>query len=43
MLSKRNPLRVGLGALLAKTLENALAHKIEKEFPRIGGPRICKL
>jgi len=36
MLSKKNPLRVGLGALLAKTLENALAHKIEKEFPRIG-------
>ena len=29
--------------LLAKTLENALAHRIEKEFPRIGGPRICKL
>ena len=36
MLSKKNPLRVGLGALLAKKLENALAHKIEKEFPRIG-------
>jgi DNA-binding CsgD family transcriptional regulator len=29
--------------LLAKTLENALAHSIAKEFPRIGGPRICKL
>jgi DNA-binding CsgD family transcriptional regulator len=43
MISKKNPLRVGLGALLAKTLENALAHRIEKEFPRIGGPRICKL
>jgi len=43
MIGKKNPLRVGLGALLAKTLENALAHRIEKEFPRIGGPRICKL
>ena len=43
MISKKNPLKVGLGALLAKTLENALAHRIEKEFPRIGGPRICKL
>ena len=43
MLSKKNRLRVGLVALMAKTLENALAHKIEKEFPRIGGPRICKL
>ena len=28
---------------MAKTLKNALAHRIEKEFPRIGGPRICKL
>ena len=43
MISQKNPLRVGLRALSAKTLENALAHRIEKEFPRIGGPRICKL
>jgi Protein of unknown function (DUF1670) len=31
------------GPLRAKTLRNALAHRIVKEFPRIGGPRICKL
>jgi hypothetical protein len=43
MMNKKKPLKVGLGALLTKTLENALAHRIEKEFPRIGGPRICKL
>ncbi len=28
---------------MAKTLENALVHKIEKEFPRIGRFHICKL
>jgi len=28
---------------LAKPLENALVHKIEKEFPRIGRSHICKL
>jgi uncharacterized protein DUF1670 len=31
------------GPLRAKTLRNALAHQIAKEFPRIGGPRICYL
>lgn len=29
--------------LLDKTLQNALAHRIGKEFPRIGGPRIRQL
>jgi hypothetical protein len=29
--------------LLEKTLQNALAHRIAKEFPRIGGPRIQQL
>lgn len=29
--------------LLDKTLQNALAHRIGKEFPRIGGPRIRRL
>ncbi len=28
------------GPLLAKTLQNALAHVIGEQFPRIGGPRI---
>lgn len=43
MINKTDSLKVGLQPLLAKTLENALAHRIAKEFPRIGGPRICKL
>src|SRR2546425_8532158 len=29
--------------LLDKTLKNALAHKLGKEFPRLGGPRILNL
>lgn len=29
--------------LLDKTLENAIAHRIGQEFPRIGGPRIRRL
>jgi hypothetical protein len=29
--------------LLDKTLKNALAHRIGKEFPRLGGPRILAL
>lgn len=29
--------------LLDKTLKNALAHKLGKEFPRLGGPRILDL
>ena len=43
MIKKHDPLKAGLQPLLAKTLENALAHRISKEFPRIGGPRICTL
>ena len=43
MTNKTDSLKAGLQPLLAKTLENALAHRIAKEFPRIGGPRICKL
>ena len=31
------------GPLKDKTLENALAHRIGAEFPRIGGPRIRSL
>jgi len=31
------------GPLCAKTLRNALAHRIVKDFPRIGGRRICQL
>jgi DNA-binding CsgD family transcriptional regulator len=40
---KTDHLRAGLAPLQDKTLENALAHRIAKEFPRIGGPRIRKL
>jgi DNA-binding CsgD family transcriptional regulator len=43
MINKNDRLKDGLQPLLAKTLENALAHRIAKEFPRIGGPRIRKL
>jgi hypothetical protein len=43
MINKNDHLKDGLQPLLAKTLENALAHRIAKEFPRIGGPRIRKL
>ena len=43
MINKTDSLKAGLQPLLAKTLENALAHRVAKEFPRIGGPRICKL
>ena len=43
MIKKYDSLKAGLKPLLAKTLENSLAHRISKEFPRIGGPRICKL
>lgn len=31
------------GPVLAKTLQNALAHVIGEQFPRIGGPRIREL
>ena len=43
MVNKKDRLKAGLRPLMAKTLENALSHRIAKEFPRIGGPRICKL
>ena len=43
MVNKTDSLRSGLRPLLDKTLENALSHRIDKEFPRIGGPRIRKL
>jgi hypothetical protein len=43
MSSKPDFLRKKFGPLRDKTLKNALAHRIAKEFPRIGGPRICQL
>lgn len=43
MIKKNDPLKGSLQPLKAKTLQNALSHRISKEFPRIGGPRICKL
>jgi hypothetical protein len=43
MSSKPDFVRKKYGPLRDKTLRNALAHRIAKEFPRIGGPRICKL
>ena len=41
MSSKPDFIRKKFGPLREKTLRNALAHRIAKEFPRIGGPRIC--
>jgi hypothetical protein len=43
MSSKPDFIRKKFGPLREKTLRNALAHRIVKEFPRIGGPRICQL
>ena len=43
MSSQPDFIRKKFGPLRAKTLRNALAHRIVKEFPRIGGPRICQL
>jgi hypothetical protein len=43
MSSRPDFVRKKFGPLCAKTLRNALAHRIVKEFPRIGGPRICQL
>ena len=43
MSSKPDFIRKKFGPLREKTLRNALAHQIVKEFPRIGGPRICQL
>jgi hypothetical protein len=43
MSRRPDPVRTSFGPLCEKTLRNALAHRIVKEFPRIGGPRICQL
>jgi hypothetical protein len=43
MSSEPNFIRKKYGSLRDKTLRNALAHRIAKEFPRIGGRRICQL
>jgi Protein of unknown function (DUF1670) len=43
MSSQPDFIRKQFGPLRDKTLKNALAHRIAKEFPRIGGPRICQL
>jgi Protein of unknown function (DUF1670) len=43
MSTKPDFVRKKFGPLRDKTLRNALAHRVAKEFPRIGGPRICKL
>lgn len=43
MSSHPDFVRKKYGPLRAKTLRNALAHRIAQEFPRIGGPRICHL
>jgi hypothetical protein len=43
MSKQPDPVRTSFGPLCEKTLRNALAHRIVKEFPRIGGPRICLL
>lgn len=40
---KPDYVRKKFGSQKAKTLYNALAHQIAKEFPRFGGPRICGL
>ena len=43
MSSQPDFIRKKFGPLRDKTLRNAIAHRIAKEFPRIGGPRICNL
>jgi Protein of unknown function (DUF1670) len=43
MSSQPDFVRKRFGPLREKTLRNALAHRIAKEFPRIGGRRICQL
>jgi len=43
MGNQTDRLTAGIRPILDKTLENALAHRIAQEFPRIGGPRICQL
>jgi hypothetical protein len=43
MSSQPDFVRKKYGPLRDKTLKNALAYRIAKEFPRIGGSRICQL
>lgn len=43
MSRKVDYIRNKFGPLLAKNLQNALAHCIAEQFPRIGGPRIQQL
>lgn len=43
MASQPDYIRKKYAPLQAKTLKNALAHRIRQEFPRIGGPRIGQL
>jgi Protein of unknown function (DUF1670) len=43
MSRKPDMMRKRFGPLRDKTLRNALAHRIVKDFPRIGGRRICQL
>jgi hypothetical protein len=43
MGAKVDYVRKKYAPLLDLTLENALAHRIAQEFPRLGGPRICRL
>jgi DNA-binding CsgD family transcriptional regulator len=43
MGNRSDRLTAGIRPILDKTLENALAHRIAREFPRMGGPRICQL
>jgi Protein of unknown function (DUF1670) len=43
MASQPDFIRKKFAPLQQKTLQNALAHRIAQEFPRIGGPRIQEL
>lgn len=42
-MAKPDDVRKHFGSLQSKTLQHAVAHQIEKEFPRLGGPRIRAL
>jgi DNA-binding CsgD family transcriptional regulator len=43
MIAKSDQLRRRFSPMLCKSLKIALSHRIAKEFPRIGGDRICEL
>ena len=43
MGGKINPLRKKYGPLKDKSMRNALSHRMGREFPRLGGPRILGL